>query len=87
MGYTKITIALALILVALGLFIPLWYVAVAGLALFSVVVPFGGIFVGFLLDVIYGAPATMPVVFAFPCTIFASVIGILALFLRTYIRS
>lgn len=82
----KISIAIACALVLLGLFIPLWYVAIAGLILLCATVPFAGIGVGFLLDIIYGVPPLLPLWLSFPWLALASVIGVLSLLIRTYIR-
>jgi hypothetical protein len=85
--YTKTLSALAFLLILAGLLIPLWYIAVAGLVLLAVMLPIAGVFAGFGLDIIYGAPSMLPVFLSFPCLLAACLIGLGSLFLRTYIRS
>lgn len=84
--YKASAIGIGFLLLALGLALPVWYFAVAGVAVLSLMLPFVGVPLGFFLDILYGAPSVLPAWIAFPCTIGACILGIISLFIRTYLR-
>ncbi len=71
---------------AAGLVLPSFIVAGVGLIALSMFMPFAGLVAGFLMDIVFGAPAWLPPYIAYPFTILAAALGVGAIALAKYVR-
>ncbi len=85
--YTKLFFGIGLVLILAGVFLPMWYVALVGLLLISIASPFSGIVCGFILDLLFGMPPSLPALIAFPFMFAALAAGLISLLLKDYIRA
>lgn len=86
-GNRRVIVALACVLAAAGFLLPLWQIALVGVAIAALSGQWlAAVIIGLLLDIAYGAPVGRLHFLYFPFTIFALVTALVRHYATAYIR-